>query len=427
MQNKCKFALLTLGLLFTTEFISCQKENYPLINQLPSKKTLISFSWWGNSLRNDYTLEGLQLFEKNNPDIIVEPYYGPWHGYEQQFPDRFYSNHAEDLMMIQYDWLSIYSKDGDGFYDLSKLDKWIELNNLTSEDLSYGYVNGILNAVPVAFNTTVPVWDINLFEEYHLSLPENWDDLFKCAAVFREHNLYTFGTMGINLYLLLIAYIEQTQDKTAFSPDGHFNLNETDVKYMLQLYKKLFDEKVIYPDILTFESEKKAEESNVAGIVCWSHECSRYAERFKRVDHKVQIGNYFIDENAPVSGWYIKPSSMYAINKNSRHPEEAARLLNFLLNDPDMALLQKNDKGIPLSNRALTTLLETKQIDSLEYDSLMKMRFYSKELKRMTPNMENSLLVITFIEHARAYQSGKESLNKAGREIYTAFCTYCNK
>ena len=178
---------------------------------------------------------------------------------------------------------------------------------------------------------------------------------------------------------------------------------------------------------MTFESEKKAEESNVAGIVCWSHECSRYAERFKRVDHKVQIGNYFIDENAPVSGWYIKPSSMYAINKNSRHPEEAARLLNFLLNDPDMALLQKNDKGIPLSNRALTTLLETKQIDSLEYDSLMKMRFYSKELKRMTPNMENSLLVITFIEHARAYQSGKESLNKAGREIYTAFCTYCNK
>ncbi|MDO4189904.1 MAG: carbohydrate ABC transporter substrate-binding protein, partial [Lachnospiraceae bacterium] len=45
-----------------------------------SEASKIAFSWWGNDPRHLYTMEGVDEFMLENPDIRVEYKYGIWNG-----------------------------------------------------------------------------------------------------------------------------------------------------------------------------------------------------------------------------------------------------------------------------------------------------------------------------------------------------------
>ena len=55
---------------------------------------------------------------------------------------------------------------------------------------------------------------------------------------------------------------------------------------------------------------------------------------------EVIVGDYLQDAAARKFGWCVKPATMYAISATTEYPEEAAKLLEFLLNSRDMAQLQ---------------------------------------------------------------------------------------
>ncbi len=44
-------------------------------------KVTVSFSWWGNDKRHEYTMNGVDLFEDANKNITVKNRYGVWQGY----------------------------------------------------------------------------------------------------------------------------------------------------------------------------------------------------------------------------------------------------------------------------------------------------------------------------------------------------------
>jgi len=117
------------------------------------QQTQISFSWWGNDTRNEYTLEAVRKFEELHPDIKVECSYSEWSGYEARSHVRMVSNTEADVMQINFGWLSDHSPDGKGYYDLEKQTDVLDLSTFSDEYLEYGRMNGVLNAVPIAMNT----------------------------------------------------------------------------------------------------------------------------------------------------------------------------------------------------------------------------------------------------------------------------------
>ena len=44
----------------------------------------ISFSWWGNDVRHFYTMNAVDQFQEDNPDIQVNYRYSVWNGYEKR-------------------------------------------------------------------------------------------------------------------------------------------------------------------------------------------------------------------------------------------------------------------------------------------------------------------------------------------------------
>ena len=110
----------------------------------------IRFSWWGGDDRHQATNEVINLWNEKHPEIQIIAEYGGWDGWTEKVSAQLSGGTAPDIMQINYDWLISFSPDGNGFYNLSQLSSQLDLSQFDSDVLSFGEVDGILNAVTVS-------------------------------------------------------------------------------------------------------------------------------------------------------------------------------------------------------------------------------------------------------------------------------------
>ena len=77
-------------------------------------------------------------------------------------------------------------------------------------------------------------------------------------------------------------------------------------------------------------------------------------------------------------GGFSKISVAFAISENTDYPEECARLLDFLLNDPEGTALMGVERGIPLSSSALETCRKSGLLDGMEFIANSKVLSWAK-------------------------------------------------
>ncbi len=382
-------------------------------------KTKISFSWWGNDPRHQYTLKGLEVFEEKNPDIKVSHSYGIWDGYERRYQIMMLSHSQADVMQVNYGWLKKYSPHGNGYYDLNKLSDLIDLRSYSEEDLATGTIGSSLLALPIAYNTTVLFYNKDIFDEYGLEIPQTWEDLIEAGKVMGEDGIYPVGMIGKHLFLLLVARYEQLSGGKLFDEEGVYVGDEEDTRQLLEEYKELVDAKVLPPaneyDDSAFTNRK------LAGVACWVSDSSRYCNSLIEEGANIVLGDRLHSENEKCSGWYMKPATMYTISRDAENPEAAAILLNFLVNDPDMAKLQGTEKGVPVSSQALEALQEADMINSIEYDASKMIRDNQDELDMMIPILEDSNIQKAFIEASDKYLYDIKDLDAAANEMSRKF------
>ncbi|MBP3771571.1 MAG: carbohydrate ABC transporter substrate-binding protein [Treponema sp.] len=407
-KDKFLIAFLPFVMIFSFSLFSC----FGKVERAEKKE--VRFSWWGKEDRAEYTLDGISHFESLNPSIKVNPEYSSWIDYEKNFGERLLSGKCADVMLINFDWLYKYSPDGNGFYDMQELSDYLELYNFTLDDLSYGTMNGKLNAIPIAFNTAIPVFDMTELKRDNLSLPSTWDELFSMAKVLKQKGMHVFTISKRHLFFLALSWFEQNYSKKVFSEDGTLKVNTEEIGVIFDFVKRLVDENVIYSINEGFNLQA-LREKKVAGAVLWCNETSIFISEVEKLGGKAVLGNFISTPGAKESGWYLKPASMYAIKKDCENPKEAALLVNYLLNNHDFALLQKNDKGVPISNRSLTALMESKRLESMQYTALMKIRFNSGSINKMLPIMDDNDLILGFSDNAFAYINGDKSKEEASK------------
>jgi multiple sugar transport system substrate-binding protein len=65
----------------------------------------------------------------------------------------------------------------------------------------------------------------------------------------------------------------------------------------------------------------------------------------------------FPREKAGTSGHYIKPAMMMSISSKSKSPEEAAKIISFMVQAPEGVKILGIERGVPCSTAARATLL----------------------------------------------------------------------
>ncbi|MCC6093745.1 MAG: ABC transporter substrate-binding protein [Eubacterium sp.] len=375
----------------------------------------ISMSWWGNDDRHKYTLSGLALFHDDHPEITVSHRYGIWDGYEQRNKIYMESHECADVMQINYNWLSVYSPDGKGYYDLNALSDVIDLSNFSEDDLAFGMRDGKLNALPIAYNSTAFFYNKTIYDRYGLSVPESWDDLFAAAKLMSADNIYPLGLSKKQLILSLAAWYEQTYGEPLFSDTGALQADLDQMKAMLSFYKSLISEKVI-PAVDDFDATSFTA-GKTAGAGCWSSEASRYCDDLDESGAEVVLGQTPGLKGADTTGWKIKPATMYAISAYTEHPVEAGELLDFLLNDPRMAKLQGTEKGVPVSKAALKTLENNHMLDDFDARAGEQLNQNKEKLGVMVPALEDADVISTFKNETDKYIYDQEDLDTCASQL----------
>lgn len=379
-----------------------------------TQQTEISFSWWGNDARHDYTLEAIAEFERLHPEIKVKCHYSEWSGYQARNNVQMVSHTESDVMQINYAWISQYSHDGTGYYDISQLGDYFDFSNFTEEDLEYGMQNGSLNAIPIALNTMTVYINETIYNDYGLEIPKTFDDFFEAAKVMNGE-CYPISMSAKSAWFFIASYVGQLKNKDFIDNEGNILFDKSDIQLMIETYCNLVNKKVM-PQVEYFEKSEIVS-GNYAGVLAWLSDAKSYLGGTIDKGYKITVADYTtVDGN--LQSWYAKPATMYAIRKDIEHPEEAAMLLDYLLNSTEMADYQEIEKGIPISSSQRKYLEENELLDGIQYDAFTKMNDNKEKLEVISPYFENESMIDAFIAVCNEVLYGKSGAEEQAEELY---------
>lgn len=403
------------GFLFSLLMLASCASASVVVNQ--EEYTEISLSWWGNDARTEYTLAAVKKFEELHPDIRVKCSYSEWSGYQTRYKIQMMSDTESDVMLVNFNWLDKYSKDGNGYYNIYDLSENFDLSQFSESELSFGIRNGKLNAVPIALNTQTAYYNKTIYDRYGLALPESWDDLFNAAQVMNGEN-YPISMPAKSAMFFITAYTEQQSGKTFMTDDGKLGFGKEELTTMFDFYTRLINAKVM-PQVEYFD-KNGIRNGSYAGAMAWLSDAENYMGPAREEGYEIVVGSY-VGCSEGVKGWYTKPATLYAVSAGTEHPKEAALLLDFLLNSDEISELQGIEKGIPLSRSSRDYLENHDKLKGLHYDAFLLMSENIDSMALINPFMEDSDMLDIFQDACNAVLYGKATAEEKAAEIYVQF------
>ncbi|MBQ8296376.1 MAG: carbohydrate ABC transporter substrate-binding protein [Ruminococcus sp.] len=394
-------------------------------------KCTIRFSWWGGDDRHEATLEAIELWNELHPDITVKAEYGGWDGWTEKINAQISGNTAPDLMQINYDWLINLSPDGEGFYDLNKLHDTLDLSGYDAETLSFGEVNGHLNAVTVSMSGRGLFYNSEVYEEVGASYPRTWEELLALGNTFGSKGLYPLDLdiqSGGTAWYLSVVYIQQTTGRQFITMDGRLGFTADDIKMALDFYKSLEENHVIRNVQTRTDEDGNAAlyqssefiNGNVAGVLEWGSAIGKYESVLD--SGVLESGPFLSDGSGNSKGWLIKPSLLYAISSDTEYPDETAAFMDFLLNNAECAEILGTSRGIPASQYAFDHLNQSGMLTGLSYESTVML----DELDTVTisPYMELPRMKEFYNTAIEKVSYSAADTSEAAQEMYDSITAY---
>jgi oligogalacturonide transport system substrate-binding protein len=341
------------------------------------ERPVLRFAWWGGASRHQATLAALKVFEQRHGVKVKAEYMG-FAGYLERLTTQIAGRSEPDLMQINWAWLAMFSKRGNGFTDLNSVAKELSLDQFTEDDLAYGRVQGKLNALPTSFSARVFLWNQTAFNRASIALPKSWDELFATGPAFRARlgdGAYPLDGELYDMILLSQSYIQQKHGTPFVDPaTQRVAMSPAAALEWVQVYRRVIAQHVATPLPLRASlggAEKATEQQpdwvagRWAGTYTWDSAIGLRASTLAPGE-KLALGPFPTLPGAKDSGLFGRPTVMYTVGRNSKQTELAAKLMNFLLTDPEAARILGRTRGLPTAKGALAVLQKAGGLPSLE-------------------------------------------------------------
>lgn len=381
----------------------------------------IRMSWWGNDDRHKATLDAIEKFESANPEIKVKAEYSGWDGIVEKMATQIAGGTNPDLMQINYDWYQTYSPDGEGFADLNEYKDIIDLSGYTEDTLSAANINGKLNGIPHGENAYVFATNKTKYEEFGVNPDDlkTWDDYKEAAKKFPD-GYYPMSFKSFNEPMI---YLTQKYGKAMLDEEGNMNYTADQIAEGLKWYQEMIDAKVV-PSVKTMvetvgtahlSTVKQFIEGQYDGIYDWTGGLASYQSVLKEGNMDLTIPTYPTIEEGQAAGVIKKPTMLFSISKNTKYPKETAKLLNFLLNDPEGVKAMGTARGLPINTNAVKILEDAGLVDEISKTASEFVK--NTEGVMESPFYEMSQVVEAYNVPFEQFGLGEMTPEEAGKQI----------
>ena len=333
----------------------------------------LKMSWWGGDSRHNATLAALDEYMKANPGVKVEADYGAWSGWTDKIATQLAGNSEPDVLQINWNWIYQYSKDGNGFYDMNQA-KDFDLSQYDQKLLDQMTINGKLQVIPVSTTGRVFYFNPETFKKAGLEIPKSFADLLAAGPVFQQKlgdDYYPMACGQYDLAILLTYYMQEKYNK-AWVENGKLNYSVEELTDGFDFLKSLMknhvipsQEKLVGDGADSLDKNPNFIDGHYAGVLEWDSSIKKLTGALAD-GQSLEIADYPADYGTPST--VFKISMGFAISKNSQHPEEAAKLLQFLLNGDGVKTMAL-ERGVPASAAAQKTLADADILNGMTYDA----------------------------------------------------------
>lgn len=326
-------------------------------------KVTLQFTWWGADERADRYRAAVALFEEANPDITVKTSFAEFPDYWTQRSTDATSGELPDVLQMDASRLMEYANNG-LLYDMNEfVGDQLDTSQIDENLLSTGEADEQLLAMPTGTNTLSLIYNPDVLDELGVEAPD-WDYTWEDYHAFHTEVSEAGADLSPQIYgstdyttiwWMFMQHLVQ-QGVEPFAESGEMNFDEDDMRDWLNSAEDLRE-----PVDLTFPAERTDQLAPLGGFTR-----AEAAAEFTWDNYMQTYSNDLDSENLqllPVptgedgeKHMFAKPTMQLSIGANTAHPEEAAMLVDFLINDPEAGQIIGTDLGVPASEGRLDAL-----------------------------------------------------------------------
>jgi multiple sugar transport system substrate-binding protein len=326
------------------------------------KKASLTFAWWGNPVRNEYTSKVIDDYTKAHPTIKVAQQPGEWSTYWTKLSTQVAGGTAPDIIQMDQAYIAEYGGRG-ALADLNQIGS-IDLKPLKST-LAAGTLNGKLYGIPTGNNAYAVAIIKTLFQQAGVDIPDDkswtWNDFLDVAHKLTTGSGGKFrGTNWFGADQELKIWLFQNDGQLLYTEKGKFGGSVDNLTSYYAFVKKLFDSgdgptKDEYTiDIAAAVEQTLFGTGKVAMGWMWSNQVTAYQSANK--GEVALLRPPSLAGSADKNGVYFKPSMFWSISSRSKAPAQAGGLVNDFLNSTKTAALQLAERGVPANPEVLAVV-----------------------------------------------------------------------
>lgn len=333
------------------------------------EQVTLRINWWGADERNRRTEEAVAAFEKEHPNIKVEKTYSDWTGYWDKLATETAGKNAPDVIQMDEMYLASYGSSG-ALYDLDKVSEWLDTSKIDQSVMDMGKYDGTQYAAPLGVVPYAVLVNESVLNKLGLSLPEGatdpaqgwtWDQYreFGKQVVGKSNGEIVGSGLPGNGYGLTL-WVRQHGEQ--LFKDGKLAVSEDTLTRYFEEGKSYLDDGILGSVDRWSEgvaatlnagdlgTNKQAYGLNTATML------TPYAAATGTEDWTLAA---LPCDGSPKDSMYLKPSMYWSISATSKHPAEAAKLIDFLLNSEKAGDILGTERGIPANSDIRARLTES--------------------------------------------------------------------
>jgi multiple sugar transport system substrate-binding protein len=314
-------------------------------------------AWWGSQPRHDYTLQVIEMYEKANPHVKIEPEYASWDDYWKRLAPQAAGGELPDVIQMDLSYITQYGQKGQ-LEDLTPyLNKEIDISDISESAISGGRVGDKLYGFNLGVNALQVHYDPELLKKIGLDkLPDDWtwDTYKELGQKAKEAGLY-FET-GLRPEVFFAYYLRQ-HGQHLYSEDGT-SLGYDDDQLFIDYFTMTRDMTLMgaspTPDVqaqIKGIEDDPLVKNQAISVWQWSNQFVGLQQAAGRPLEMHPLPGPNVKQ-----GMFLKPSMFFSVASNSKHKEEAAKFINFFVNDIEANKLIKGDRGVPVAGKVKEAL-----------------------------------------------------------------------
>lgn len=329
-----------------------------------NEQVTLRFAWWGGDERANATMEVINQFMAENPNIKIEAEYGSSDGYHDKLATQLASGTAADIVQVDPETMPTFVATGDYFLDYN--DYGFDLSNFEESYISQR-VNGRFDGKQLGLPTGIagPALVVNkeLADKYGIdfSQPYTWDQFIEWGKQVHEADPDTYLLCTNKEYitnLVLFNTMKQLTGKTLFDADTkEMNFTQEDIEKSLDIVKALYDNNVCAPASYSsaYSNDDLQSDPNwIAGkYVCtFAYISTMNVMTAANTNATYITGTLPIMEGAKNDGWSCNCPQVLAVTSTCKNPEAAMKFLDYFFNSDEAEKTLACVRSVPPTEKA---------------------------------------------------------------------------